>query len=353
MSDSDQGQTLDSGNDPRPMPWQLPAWQHLMKAMRADRMPHALLITGPSGVGKRHFAESLVQARLCLRPSEDGTACGECSGCRRFLANTHPDWKSLGIEAKKKNILIDQVRNISAWLNLTASDGHGKHALIEPADRMTVGAANSLLKTLEEPQGDTLLVLISALPGRLSATIRSRCQTVPITRPDRETAMQWLLDKGPTGTAWEEALDLAGGSPLQAIDLVNQGGLERAKSNAAALIAVASGRESLIKTAEQWLKQDLKELTAWWRIWLEALARHMQAGAAYGGAMPGQESAELQKLIHRIDWKALHELILDVHRAERRLDSANPQLLIETLLSRWAKACGVIGNRQQPSEAMA
>lgn len=339
--------------DPRPLPWQRPAWEHLMTAMRADRMPHALLITGPAGVGKAWFARRLVQARLCRRPADDGAGCGECPACHQFLAGTHPDWKSLGIEAKRKNIVIDQVRAISAWLGLTASEAHGKHTLIEPADRMTTGASNSLLKTLEEPQGDTLLLLISSLPGRLSATIRSRCQTVPIPRPDRRTALNWLEQQGRPDVAWEEALDLAGGSPLRAVALAEEGGLERARQNASALIAVGTGRESLIKTAEQWVKQDIGQLMAWWRVWLESLARRLQAGEAYGGVVPGQDSAELQKLMHGIDWKLLHELILEVNAAERRLDSANPQLLIETLLSRWARACGLIEKRPRSREATA
>lgn len=301
-------------------------------------MPHALLVTGPAGVGKRHFAEQLVQGRLCQSPDAAGVACGDCPACRQFHAGSHPDWKNVGIEAKRKNIVIDQIRAVTEWLGLTASAAHGKHLLIEPAERMTVGAANSLLKTLEEPAGDALILLVSRLPGKLTATIRSRCRQIPLARPATEDALDWL--KHYDGKVdWREVLALADGSPLRAISLHDSGGVARARENAAQAMALGLGRESLVRVAEQWSRQDIAAVLTWYRVWLEALARRGQGGPAHAEGLLDEDNRELQKLLRRIDWKALHELMLDIQRAEQRLDSANPQLLLESLLGKWVSAC--------------
>lgn len=324
---------------PGPLPWQRDAWEALMEAGRADRLPHALLITGPMGVGKRHFAEQLAQSRLCRQADVSGIPCGECDTCRQFTAGSHPDWRRLGIEGKRKTIVIDQIRGAIEWLGLTASAARGKHLMLEPAERMTIGASNSLLKTLEEPAGDTLIMLVSRLPGRLSATIRSRCRHLKLARPEKTQALAWLEEQ-PGQADWPPLLDLADGSPLRALDLAEAGGLDHATERAAQAIAVARGHASLVDVAEQWSRQDLAELLAWFRVWLESLTRRAQGGATHETDLLKVHGDELQKLLRGIDWKSLHELLLAIQQAEQRMDSANPQLLLESLLGQWK---GVFG----------
>lgn len=327
-----------------PLPWHENAWRDLMARRQAGRLPHGLLITGPAGAGKSRFALALAQSQLCQSLAEDGTACGQCNACRQFLAGSHPDWRTMGIDAKRKNILIDQVRALSEWFSLTASGGHGKLALIEPADRMTTGAANSLLKTLEEPPGDSRLLLVSALPGRLTATVRSRCQQIAIPLPERSLALDWLSRKTGNSGDNEAALDLAGGSPLKALAVLDEGLLEQARENAVALMAVGTGRASLVATAEKWARQDLASLLAWWRVWLQNLARYVQSDGRYRSQLIDKQGEHLQKIASVVAPDALHELLLALQAAERRQDSANPQLLLESLLGHWARACGIIAN---------
>jgi DNA polymerase-3 subunit delta' len=322
-----------------PLPWHQEAWRALQEAGRQDRLPHALLITGPGGVGKNHFAEQFAQSRLCHQPDADGIACGECDTCRQFTAGSHPDWRRLGIEGKRKTIVIDQIRGVIEWLGLTASDARGKHLMIEPAERMTVGASNSLLKTLEEPSGDTVIMLVSRLPGRLSATIRSRCRQLALPRPDRNAALAWLEQQSEKAD-WPALLDLADGSPLRARTLAEAGGLEQATDHASQALAVAQGQASLVEVADKWSRQSLPELLDWFRVWLESLARRAQGGEQHEAELLRSHSDDLQKLLRGIDWKSLHELLMEVQRAEQRMDSANPQLLLETLLGQWK---GVFG----------
>jgi len=142
----------------------------LWRAVRHGRLAHAYLFAGPEGVGKRLMALALVRILFCT----EERGCGECPPCRKVDHHNHPDLHIL--EPDGNSIKIEQIRNIQRDLNLRPHEAGRKVCLIESAEAMTVGAANALLKTLEEPRGDTLLILLSSQPQRLLETIRSRCQ---------------------------------------------------------------------------------------------------------------------------------------------------------------------------------
>jgi len=197
-------------------PWQAEAWQSLWRRRQRGRLPHALLICGPGGTGERAFAEAFLQALLCTGTSE-AAACGTCPACHEYAAGTHPDAMRVEPEESGKAIGIDRIRDLVGRLGLTGG-GRAKVALIDPAESMTTQAGNSLLKPLEEPPGDTVLLLVSARPGRLPATVRSRCQRVAFGLPERTTALKWLQTQGDHAEP-ERLLDRAGGAPLRALEL--------------------------------------------------------------------------------------------------------------------------------------
>jgi len=160
----------------------------LGRALAHGRVAHAYLFTGPEGIGKRLTAMAFARAIVCL----EQRGCGQCTACRKIDHQNHPDLHLL--EPDGNSIKIEQVRVFQRELNLKPLEASRKICLIDQAEALTVGAANALLKTLEEPRGDTLLILLSAQPNRLLATIRSRCQTLPFTRhPDRR--IQQELEK--------------------------------------------------------------------------------------------------------------------------------------------------------------
>ena len=151
----------------------------LRRALANGRVAHAYLFSGPDGIGKRLMAMALARAIVCL----EQRGCGHCLACRKIDHQNHPDLHIL--EPDGNSIKIDQIRSFQRELNFKPLEAPRKICMIEQADAMTVGAANALLKTLEEPRGDTLLVLLSAQPNRLLETIRSRCQPLPFTsHPD-------------------------------------------------------------------------------------------------------------------------------------------------------------------------
>lgn len=161
----------------------------LQAAIARDRLAHAYLFHGTNQIGKRLLAIRLAQALLCddagAAPARDG--CGLCRSCRQIDVQTHPDFTLIRPDPEQANpqIKIEQIREIEQQLIYRPLIGNRKICLIDDADRLTIGAANALLKTLEEPPDHSLFVLITSRPSALPVTIRSRCQAVRLTPPAR------------------------------------------------------------------------------------------------------------------------------------------------------------------------
>ena len=203
--------------------WNQGALDRLL-AMRRN-LPHALILYGPSGIGKSALAERFANALLCESPTPAGDACGQCSACGWFAHGNHPDLRRLaplsesddGKEKGSRDIRIDQVRALAEFLSVGGHRGARRVVLIDPADRLNMPAANALLKTLEEPAGDAVFLLVSARPDGLPATIRSRCVRVEVPLPPRAAVARWLQDETGAGEAdIASCLAMAGGRPLHA-----------------------------------------------------------------------------------------------------------------------------------------
>jgi len=202
---------------------------------RRERLPHALLLAGPKGLGKFDLARAFVAGLLCEQPQADGQACGQCLACGWQAQGNHPDFRLLQPEAmsdsepeaeegKKKpskEIKIDQVRALDEFLTVGTHRAGLRIVLVHPAEAMNHNTANSLLKSLEEPSADTLFLLVSNEQMRLLPTIRSRCQFVPVTVPERQQSIAALQAEGIADP--EPWLALAGGAPLLALELAQSG----------------------------------------------------------------------------------------------------------------------------------
>jgi DNA polymerase III subunit delta' len=201
-------------------PWLTSAFERLESARTSGRLGHGWLIAGPHGVGKLNLA--LTVAGRLLAPDRAGPPPGPLtSGEAELLLRIrdpepdhHPDLHWLMPAADKRTISIEQVREVQERLALKSLRAVAKVVVIEPAEAMTQGAANALLKTLEEPTDDTWLMLLAHQPGRLPATIRSRCQMITVRSPSPDLALDWL---GGSDLA-RSALDFAGGGPILALE---------------------------------------------------------------------------------------------------------------------------------------
>ncbi|MGH8212466.1 MAG: DNA polymerase III subunit delta' [Rhodanobacteraceae bacterium] len=236
-------------------PWLAETWAALAARAERGRLPHALLLAGAAGLGKRAFAENFVRARLCKQP-RSGHACGECKACALLQAGTHPDRVLVTLEVNERThklrteIGVEQIRALSARLAMASQFGGWQIAVIDPADAMNTAASNALLKTLEEPTASSLIVLIAEQPWRMPATIRSRCQRIDFAAPPRAEAEQWLHAQGVRDP--QHALDAAGGNPGRALAFVQGDELQRRDSVAKDLIALARGQASTYRVAHAW-----------------------------------------------------------------------------------------------------
>ena len=151
-----------------------PIVERLRTKLREERLPHALIFSGPEGVGKHTFALQMAQALNC---TGNDRPCGICGPCRKIQRGSHPDVTVLGVEAGASQIKIEQIRKVRSMLQVEPLEGLAKIFLIDPAERMTPGAGNALLKALEEPPPKTHFFLITTNVHALLITIRSRSQT--------------------------------------------------------------------------------------------------------------------------------------------------------------------------------
>jgi len=273
---------------PQLLPWHEDAAAQLRKAWSANRLSHALLLQGAEGLGKQTFAAWLACAVLCDKSAGSTLrCCGECPSCALFAAGSHPDLLWVVPEEDKQQISIDQVRAATERLTKTSYRQGYKVAIVDPAHLMTPSAANSVLKTLEEPSARTLLILITSQPSTLLPTVRSRCQKVTILRPSRDEAIAWLRER--SGRAVDSALlEFAGGAPLRALayadgsfDSLN----EQMQRQIGALLA---GDADVTQIATEWGKDGLIERLTWLDLWLTSLARAVLAGNADLITFPGR-----------------------------------------------------------------
>ena len=276
-------------------PWLEPAWRALAARLAAGTLPHAILVAGPAGLGKREFARALEAALLCEKRNPDGHACDACRGCRLRAAGSHPDMRRVSYALNDKGeprteIVVEQVRELGAALVMTSQFGGYRTATIDPAEALNASSSNALLKTLEEPAPGAILVLVSDRPARLLATIRSRCQRIDARFPPREEALDWLRRQGIAEADAEAALALAAGNPGMAREYAGTDSRALATEVGADLAALAAGTAGPADVAARWAK-DRPALRLQLAGELARLGAWQSAGAGATGA--GRELARL------------------------------------------------------------
>jgi len=318
--------------------WLEEGWQQLLQSYRQERLTHALLISGQAGIGKQRLARRLAVLLLCEHPVNGIEACGQCPACARQQADSHPDLVLLQPAEAGKAIKVDQVRSLCIELGMTSHAGRYKIALIEPADAMNVNAANSLLKTLEEPTPNTLLMLLTAAPGSLPATVRSRCQQVQINTPSTQQSLTWLQQQGIDSATAAGYLPMAAGAPLKAAAMATDNCLEAYHQHLETLVAVFTRKQDPLRVAADWHSGDAARILLWWQGWLQALIRWQQAGR-----LPDEPKVAqmLRQISETVDCRRSFDLLDRITMALNNLGSGlNRQLLLEDLLIDWARLAG-------------
>lgn len=265
-------------------PWHIEPWSQLAARRAQGRVPHALLLCGPEGLGKRQFAAAFAAALLCQHPGADGSACGTCRACHLVQAGSHPDLVRIGLELRddgkpRTEIVVEQIRSLGERLAMTAQFGGYQIAVIDPADAMNVNTSNALLKTLEEPTAATVIALVTDHPSRLPATVRSRCQRIEFRLPQLADAQDWLAAQGISADSVALALDASGGNPGLALTWARSGGLATREEVARDLRSLCGGKASAVEIANRWSKADPEP-----RLWFAAMLLEHEAQAQARGA---------------------------------------------------------------------
>lgn len=245
-------------------PWQQQKWQYLVERKTIGQFPHAILITGQDGVGKFCFAQNLVALLLCHKNDSTGlvAACGECDSCGLLQANNHPDAIFVQAEEPGKAIKIDQVREVIVELNNTSHQGGYKVVVIKGAELLNIAASNALLKTLEEPVSNVVIILISARPLQLPATIRSRCQILSLPTPGYYIAKEWLEQQLPNVDIVNIKLLLAlsENAPLNALNLTAKDELAGRQEFFGCLEELYQGKINVVQMATRCLDWGIENL---------------------------------------------------------------------------------------------
>lgn len=317
-------------------PWLVEPLARLERALAAERLGHAWLLTGPAGTGKINLA-LVFAARLLDEatgepeplPADEGLAAWRA---RREPADHHPDLHLVFPAADKQTIGVDQIRETAELLTLKGFAGARKVVVIEPAEAMTSAAANALLKTLEEPTPDTYLLLVSNRPGRLPATIRSRCQHLGVTPPERDAAARWLgRDAG--AVAPETAA-----APFSQPDVSDKETFDEINNLYEIIENISEGRLDPLLVADRWLKCDLDRLLAALAARLQyAIRARYQRRRSTSVTEPGAD------IMHNVLGGLDVELLFgQLDAAERLRDQAgrgiNVELALRVLLSGFKPA---------------
>jgi len=336
-------------------PWQQKQWRQLAKQCQQHKLPHALLLTGAEGLGKFEFAKNLAQLILCESPLHD-EPCEVCKSCHLFKTQNHPDFFLIQPEENSRNIKVDQVRALTT--DLTQTSKHSSHQLVlmNPANSMNTSSANSLLKTLEEPLGHVIFLLVTSHPERLPLTILSRCQRVNFYADETEATLGWLSqhislnehseprsqqNRNSKGEGYitqaELLLRIAHGSPLKAVQLQQEDYLQKRYEFLKSLNLLLIKQTSVLSIAQAFVKLQSEDILDYFYTWCLDLFK-LQLGAKPQFFVYTDKMSELQVCAQKINADSLKEFLLYLLKA-RSLQSSdlhlNPQLFFEDLLLHW------------------
>ncbi|HTM63323.1 MAG TPA: DNA polymerase III subunit delta' [Gammaproteobacteria bacterium] len=320
-------------------PWQEKQWQQLWQSVQGGRLPHALLLSGMAGTGKSAFAIHAAQALLCQNVSNAGDVCGSCHHCRLVITQAHPNIYYVSPEKDGHAIKVDQIRELSEFVQQSSLKGAHRFVIINPAHSMNMNAANALLKTLEEPASGAVIILISDQISHLPATIRSRCQRILFQRPDQQIALKWLRSQQTTDQMQpEKLLRLAHGAPLAALSLIQDDIMPLRDDIFQSLLKLAEKRIDPLTLAAKWQKLDPVKWMDMISAWAADLVR-LQFGAKTTQLTNQDYEGMLNSCAKRMPVKCNLRLLEDVLGAQRQMQAGinfNKQLLLESVLIRWA-----------------
>lgn len=317
-------------------PWHQALWQQLYTIRETERLAHALLFSGQAGCGHEALAYTLATALLCTQPNAQGFACGQCRSCQVQQSGAHPDFLLIQVADDKQIIGVDQLRELVRFLGLSCSYSRQRVALLPEAAAMNSNAANSLLKSLEEPAAQTHIILYTTRPTELLPTIMSRCQQFKLPLPPQSECIHWLQQQNPV-QAPETLLKLAQGRPLNALTLDDGELLVQRQLFLQHLLQLIQGRVVLANLSSHWEKYDRYTLIDWQLISLQdLLSQKMQLNNKLMASELDQSMQALLSYFETEQLWLLYDQLLEMKRLAAH--PLNARLFVENMLALWLSA---------------
>lgn len=300
------------------MPWLHSSLDSFHKLLVSGRLPHALILPGREGDGAQLLAQTLARTALCSSP-ELGYPCNHCKSCLLHQAETHPDYFKLEPSGASATVKVDDIRMLVEKFSATSQISARKVAVIFHAESMNTAAANALLKTLEEPPGDALLILVTEGTRPLLPTVRSRCQPIAMNRPTSSQVSAWLESKEISSKISEELLEALDYQPLRVANWIEEGMQTHWEHFRAIMTGVAQMKVSPVKAAVECKDVEMADQLDW----IDGQLSRMVRQSAMEGKLPQpQHSRYLEQL--------------SAMRAELvSSTNVNPQLFSENLFMLW------------------
>ncbi len=305
-------------------------WKYLTKAAELGKLPHALLFSGQEKLGKKTFAFELVKSINCFNPGKEKKPCHSCRNCQDIEKGIFPDLFFVGLEEEKKEIQISQIRNLIKKLSFRPYSSKFKIAIIDNAHLMNKAAQNSFLKFLEEPRGETVLILISDRPEKMLSTILSRVQEIKFFPLERERIIKYLLEKNVSPQRAEEISSFSFNRPGRAIDFyLSPEKLEKEKRIISQFLEISQNgigfRFRYIKKLTDFNLKKLKEILDIWQSYL-----HLVLLSRFSEEDVGRE----RKLIGDYPINKIARIIREIQETSFFVSSTNinPKIAFENLL---------------------
>lgn len=313
-------------------PWFSNTWQLLVSYKKQQRIPSGMMFSGQSGIGKSSLVQRYAKYILCKQIADE--SCGICNSCLLFDAGSHPDYMKIQPEEGSSLIKVEQIRNLVEVLEQTSGLGGYQVAAISKAEDMNKSAANALLKTLEEPPGKVLIIILSDRPAALLATIRSRCQQIKLGIPSKESVRQWLSQQMPCDLA-DIYLGMADNLPLKALYYIKADKISLRNFLITSLQQISSGQIDPINVAVECLEQP-EEIFNFLTILVMDMIRIKFSSKKY--VNNHDKIMELKQICDRLSFDKLFyflDVILKSIQALANRNNVNLQLSMEKIFISW------------------
>jgi DNA polymerase-3 subunit delta' len=307
----------------------------LRRSLRSGKTAHSYLFEGIPGCGRKKTARTLIQALFCTALPDD--ACGICPSCRKIDGNNHPDIHLISPLPDKRDISIEQLREMQHILSLRPYEAPRKACIIEPAERMSVNAANSLLKTLEEPPGNALIILLTENAGMLLPTVRSRCQLIRFAPLSPEHVLSLLERSGMVPETAALVAPMSGGSLQRALELDNESLVARREAVLSRVNQLSIHRIATVFDAAEELSGNRDATLELLDMLLSFFRDAVHLGAGSGEIVNRPIRPAIESIAAKRSFPRNLELLERIYETRRDVQrNANPKLALDYLFMTMA-----------------